>query len=105
MEETLLYSTCLASSTLSIDGQTVMGTEAWVAAVALTSAGVFAGTLFSFSRLGLKIQSGYTWALSHAGMPAVFLAPEALQAGQWRLQYLMGFYVCGQTETVEVELT
>lgn len=45
---------------------------------ALTSAGVFAG---------------YTWALSHAAIPAVLFADDPLLSEQWRSQYLAGFYV------------
>jgi hypothetical protein len=38
--------------------------------------------------------SGYTWALSHAAVPAILLAsPEALMSNQWREIYLDGFYV------------
>ncbi|KIW65334.1 hypothetical protein PV04_07603 [Phialophora macrospora] len=44
----------------------------------LTSSGIFAG---------------YTWALSHAAVPAILFAPEEIQAKQWRHQYLMGFYI------------
>ncbi|KIW56428.1 hypothetical protein, variant [Exophiala xenobiotica] len=44
----------------------------------LTSSGIFAG---------------YTWALSHAAVPAILFAPEALVANQWREIYLDGFYV------------
>lgn len=42
--------------------------------------------------------TGYTWALSHAAVPAILFAPdEPLQAKQWRYQYLMGFYVSSPT--------
>ncbi|KAI1618362.1 hypothetical protein EDD36DRAFT_29373 [Exophiala viscosa] len=47
-------------------------------AAGLASSGVFAG---------------YTWALSHAAVPIILLAPEALLAKQWREQYLCGFYI------------
>lgn len=46
--------------------------------VALTSAGVFAG---------------YTWALSHAAVPAVLHANDPVLAEQWRTQYLAGFNI------------
>ncbi|KAJ9610440.1 hypothetical protein H2200_005217 [Cladophialophora chaetospira] len=55
----------------------------------LTSSGIFAGTYF--------IPIRYTWALSHAAVPAILFAPEELQAKQWRYQYLMGFYVSCRT--------
>lgn len=37
--------------------------------------------------------SGYTWALSHAAVPCIITAPEAVLAGAWRTQYLRGFYI------------
>lgn len=45
---------------------------------ALTSSGLF---------------TGYTWALSHAAIPAVLHASDPLQSAQWRTQYLAGFYI------------
>ncbi|OAG45649.1 hypothetical protein AYO21_00285 [Fonsecaea monophora] len=39
------------------------------------------------------IFAGYTWALSHAAVPAILFAPDALAAREWRYQYLMGFHI------------
>lgn len=41
----------------------------------------------------MLVPPGYTWALSHAAVPTILFAPEALLAKQWREQYLDGFYV------------
>ncbi|OCT48984.1 hypothetical protein CLCR_05039 [Cladophialophora carrionii] len=79
--------------------------------LALTSSGIFAADLiFSAhrvawqgraSRANLRYNQadshvfmfpGYTWALSHAAVPAILFASEDLQAKQWRYQYLMGYY-------------
>ncbi|ETI26150.1 hypothetical protein G647_02927 [Cladophialophora carrionii CBS 160.54] len=75
----------------------------------LTSSGIFAADVISSAHRHTRARlanlrynqadghvfmfPGYTWALSHAAVPAILFASEDLQAKQWRYQYLMGYYI------------